>query len=237
MKYLKLIAVLLGASLTATASAELPWQFQQHTRYMAMGDSLAAGYGAVPATNGYTYMLYSGGAFDTVPNTLLSNVGVPGATSQDVLDHQVPLATGAFRPDVVTLTVGGNDLLAILNGADPNTVLTGFATNLGLILQTICAELPGTAVYVNNLYTVPLPGVAQVDAVVSAFNAAVSQVIQVVAWSGCNANLVDVYSAFLDRSGLLLIERNQSNLFEVHPTNAGYRVMARAFEEVIESAQ
>src|SRR5262245_56040896 len=49
--------------------AELPWQFDQHTRYMALGDSLAAGYGAVPATQGYVYLLYQSGVFDTAPNT------------------------------------------------------------------------------------------------------------------------------------------------------------------------
>lgn len=37
--------------------AEVPWQFANNTRYMAMGDSLAAGYGAIPATNGYASAL------------------------------------------------------------------------------------------------------------------------------------------------------------------------------------
>ena len=76
--------------LARPVSAELPWEFSQHTRYMALGDSLAAGYGAVPATQGYVYLLYKNGVFDRAPNTLLSNVGVIGATSQHVLDHQVP---------------------------------------------------------------------------------------------------------------------------------------------------
>ena len=33
----------------------------------------------------------------------------------------------------------------------------------------------------------------------------------------------------------MLIDRNQANLFEVHPTIAGYRVMSRAFLQAIES--
>lgn len=235
MQVIKVTAMMVFATFAGAASAELPWQFEQHTRYMAMGDSLAAGYGAIPATNGYTYLLYQGGAFDSVPNTLLSNVGVPGATSQDVLDYQVPLALEAFRPQAVTITVGGNDLLSILNGENPNNVIPTFAMNLGQILQSLCGGLPGSSVYVSNLYTVPLPGVPQVDAVVSAFNNAVGQVVATVSWSGCDVRLVDVHGAFQNRDGLLLIERNQSNLFEVHPTNAGYRVMARAFMDVIEA--
>src|SRR5690242_11786413 len=97
----------------AAVRAELPWQFDGHTRYMAMGDSLAAGYGAIPATEGYVYLLYRSGAFDAVPNTIFCNAGVPGATSGDVLAHQVPQAIERFRPGVITITVGGNDLWRI----------------------------------------------------------------------------------------------------------------------------
>lgn len=237
MKYRKLAVMLLAAIMIGTAHAELPWQFQQHTRYMALGDSLAAGYGAIPATNGYVYLLYQGGAFDTVPNTLLSNVGVPGATSQAVLDHQVPLAVDAFRPQVATVTVGGNDLLTILSGADPNTVIPAFGQNLGQILHTLCVGVPGIRIYVSNLYTVPLPDVPQVDTVVSTFNNVVAQVVQAAQWSGCNTRLVDVYGAFLDQAGLLLIEHHDANLYEVHPTNAGYRVMAQAFLGAIQATQ
>ena len=75
-----LVVVLL--LLPALAHAELPWQTDEHTRYMGMGDSLAAGFGAVPATHGYVYLLYQRGVFDTVPNTLFANAAVPGATHQ-----------------------------------------------------------------------------------------------------------------------------------------------------------
>ena len=41
--------------------------------------------------------------------------------------------------------------------------------------------------------------------------------------------VADVFHAFQGRNGLLLIERHGADAFEVHPTNAGYRVMAAAF--------
>ena len=65
-------------ALPVSAFAELPWQSDQHTRYMALGDSLAAGYGAIPVTQGYPYLLYGSGVFDTLPNTLFANASVPG---------------------------------------------------------------------------------------------------------------------------------------------------------------
>lgn len=213
--------------LPLSARAELPWQFDQHTRYMALGDSLAAGYGAVPATQGYVYLLYQSGVFDTVPNTILSDAGVPGATSQHVLEHQVPEAIEDFQPTVITLTVGENDLLRILNGADPTQVLADFQVNLITILSQLRAALPSTRIYVSNLYTISeIPGA---DTIVPIFNNIVAGVA-----NAFNVPVADVYSAFLGRNGLLLISRHGAAQFEVHPTNAGYRVITQAFEAVIQ---
>ncbi len=213
-------------ALPAAAPAELPWQFDRHTRYMALGDSLVAGYGAIPATQGYVYLLYQGGVFDTVPNTLFCNAGVPGATSRHVLDHQVPQALEAFRPTVVTITVGGNDLLTILSGADPAAVLYEFQGNLTEILLELRTGLPDARIFIGNLYTVP--GVPGADQVVPIFNQVVSGVA-----AAFDVPVADVYGAFKDRDGLLLIERHGAGQYEVHPTNAGYRAMAKAFEAAI----
>lgn len=221
-----LFALVFSLAMAAPAVADLPWQFDNNTRYMALGDSLVAGYGAVPATQGYVYLLYKEGAFDKVTNTLLSNAGVPGVTSRQVLEHQVPQAIEAFRPTVTTLTVGGNDLLRILKGADAGQVLSEFQTNFTMILQSLRTALPGARIVVSNLYTIPqIPGA---DQVVPVFN----QIVAGVA-SAFNVPVADVYSAFQGRHGLLLIERPGAAPDEVHPTNAGYHVMAQAFEAAI----
>lgn len=220
-------SVFLLLTVPLAAHAELPWEFDEHTRYMALGDSLAAGYGAVPATQGYVYQLYRTGVFDTVPNTLFSNAGVPGATSSDVLNYQVPQAVDLFRPTVITLTLGGNDLLRILNGESAELVLPAFASNLAQILLALRTALPDTEIYINNLYTIPeIPGS---DVVVSAFNALLEEVAD-----GLGVPVADVYSAFMDREGLLLIDRKNAGQFEVHPTNAGYRVIAETFAALAE---
>ena len=220
------ILALLAVLLPALARAELPWQFDQHTRYMALGDSLSAGYGAVPATQGFVYLLYQSGVFDSVPNTLFANAAVPGATSRQVLDHQAPQATEAFRPTVITLTVGGNDLLRILNGADPYLVLAEFAANLTQILARLRTELPQARIYLGNLYTISeIPGA---DQIVPQFNQILAQVA-----GAFQVPVADVYGEFYGRGGLLLIERHGAGQYEVHPTNAGYRAMAKAFEAVI----
>jgi lysophospholipase L1-like esterase len=216
------------------------------TRYMAMGDSLTAGYKALPATNGFVYLLYQEGAFDNVNNTLLDNIGVVGATSQDVLAHELPLATGPalFRPNRITLTVGGNDLLTLLGPTPPTpqqvgAVLGTFASNLGGILGGLCTGLPaGARIYVGNLYTIPdIPGA---DDVVPLFNEVLAQVVGGLKQTACADNVLavaDLYSAFQGRHGLLLIERHGAAVDEVHPTNAGYRVIANTFEAAISASQ
>ncbi|MCG3202043.1 MAG: hypothetical protein NFCOHLIN_01916 [Gammaproteobacteria bacterium] len=215
------------------ARAEQPWTFANNTRYLAVGDSLSAGVGAIPATRGFPYLLYEQGVYDSMSNTRFANAAIPGATSQQVLSYQVPLATQTpFRPQVITMTVGGNDLLTILNGASFQGALQTFQVNLNLILAQLCTQLPGTRIYVGNLYSIqnfPVP----TDQVVNAFNQVLAGVVgSVNAIQMCAGRIrvADIHAAFSgSQVGLLLINRNGAGQFEVHPSNAGHRAIAQAF--------
>jgi lysophospholipase L1-like esterase len=227
-EWLRAVAVMMFMLAPMGVGAEVPWQFADNTRYMAMGDSLASGYGAVPATQGYAYLLYQEGVFDKIPNTLLSNVGLIGATSTDVLNYQVPLAINPYVPTVITLTVGGNDLARILEGENPTTVLAEFQANLFAIFTQLRNGLPNAQIYINNLYDIPeIPGARPV---VQAFN----QIVEGVAGIFM-VPVADVFSAFEGKNGLRLIQRNGADQFEVHPSNAGHRAIAKAFKAVIKN--
>jgi lysophospholipase L1-like esterase len=231
-EWLRAVVLMMFTLAPMNVSAEVPWQFADNTRYMAMGDSLASGYGAVPATQGYAYLLYQEGVFDKIPNTLLSNVGLIGATSADVLNYQVPLAINPYVPTVITLTVGGNDIAKILEeGANPTTVLTEFRANLFAIFSQLRIGLPNAKIYINNLNDIPElplppPGIRSI---VLAFNGIIEGVAGIF-----NVPVADVFSAFEGRNGLRLIQRNGADQFEVHPSNAGHRAIAKAFKAVIE---
>jgi lysophospholipase L1-like esterase len=217
------------------------------TRYMALGDSLAAGYLALPVTRGYTYRLYDTESFDAVSHTLFCNAAVPGATSRDVLLHQVPQAligVGGFNPKYVTLTVGGNDLLSILHyiqtNPDPATVvpfatqvITQYGQNLAAILFQLRMGLPNAKVFVANQYSLPEieARVPLAAPLIQFFNDVVAQVI---GQFPSHVYLVDVHNAFLGRKNLMLGGITGVSPFEIHPTNKGYHVMAQAFTEVIE---
>lgn len=217
------------------ATAELPWQHDEHTRYLALGDSLTAGYGADPASNGYAYILYQQGVFDTAVRTLYANASVPGVTSADVLAYQVPQVS-RFKPDVITMTFGGNDLLKILEeNADPVEVITQYGNNLFMVLGNLCAQTPQPHIFIGNLYDVPLPD-ERVPVAIAYFNQTVSNVVGFASFlfSPCQIRVADVHAAFDGRSGLLSIERHGAKWDEIHPTNAGYRAMAEAFKQVIQ---
>lgn len=212
-----------------------PWvSFDTHTRYLAMGDSISAGYKAMPATQAFTYNLYQSNAIDNVNNTLFCVMAVPGAMSQDVLSYQVPQAhlflanTGQSYRKVITLTVGGNDLLQVLQGADPTIVLAAFGQNLGQILGQLRFQFPDARIYVANYYDPKLPVASEKDLVI-----ALNQVIAIVASQVPQVKLVDIFTAFEGRSGLLLIEKKGSDILQIHPTNTGYRVITDAFAAAI----
>jgi lysophospholipase L1-like esterase len=179
--------------ISSFAHAEIPWTFSNDTRYLAMGDSLAAGQGAIPVTQGYAYLLYKGGTFDSLTNTIFADAAVPGAKSADVLDFQVPQAVNIFQPDVVTISVGGNDLLEILGGADPVTVLTAFQANLTNILVTLRADLPKALIIIGNQYDIPdiTAGIPGATLVIGKFNAIIAGVAQ-----ATGVRVADVLHAF-----------------------------------------
>jgi lysophospholipase L1-like esterase len=234
LKKMLRIAVAALLACPALARAELPWDFADNTKYLAMGDSLAAGYGAFPVTLGYAYQLYYGGAYDRAVNTTFANAAVPDAKSADVLAYQVPQAH-VFKPNVITLSVGGNDLLALLGGPPPTdqqviAVLQTFGANLTQTLGSLCT-LPGLRkITVGNLYSIqgfPL----DTDPVVHLFNDVVASVVQAVnVPCGNRIKVADVYGAFLqNQRALLLFGRPGAHAFEPHPSTAGHTAMAAAF--------
>jgi len=90
-----------GEGEALAAHAQYWVSFADDTRYMALGDSLSAGYGARRATQGFVYGLYQSGGIDNLNNTLSCDAGGPGVKSADVLAYQVP-QVGLFFSDTGT---------------------------------------------------------------------------------------------------------------------------------------
>jgi lysophospholipase L1-like esterase len=227
---LAIAALGVTALASSPAFAERPWTLGDNVRYMSMGDSFAAGKGAIPVTQGFAFILYHEGVFGPIPNVTFANSAVPGSLSEDVLAWQVPAAIKSFKPTVVTVMVGGNDLQKILRGADPAVVLTEYGENIAGILCGLKNEiLPSPVVIIANQPDFPwlTEMNPQVRVGIMAMNQITSEVAQ-----ACDAKVADVFTAFDGRTGLFLHDRNNVAPNEGHPTNLGYRVIANAFKAV-----
>jgi lysophospholipase L1-like esterase len=119
------------------------------TRYVALGDSLAWGDGASdPQTTGYVALLAD--YFAGMPHggaKQLANLSVRGETTASFLDGQLAAAMAAIGDPttdtrVVTLSLGGNDVGALLN--DPSDIC--LADPAGAECRTlVAAALQGAA--------------------------------------------------------------------------------------------
>lgn len=245
-------------AMPTAAAAQI--NFAKTDYYVAMGDSVAAGEGAMPVTNGYAYRLYEQGIFGLTQQTDFANIGLRGARSWDLRDHQVPqvlCAEPAQRPTVVTMTAGANDFLrgdvdiAAIARRVVESIHLLLNNDSGLVATPVvdpvtgqpCRALAGVTILVSNYYRIPHPVpqvAAQLDAALRGFDQALRFWLQFLPVpAGSRVALVDLYSASDGRRGLLTIERRLGFAsavdFDVHPTNLGHAFIAREFRAVWES--
>jgi hypothetical protein len=260
---LKLTAVALAAVLAPFAvSAQI--NFQKTNYYLGLGDSWAAGEGAMPVTNGYVYQLYEHGTFGQKQQTDFANIGMRGARSWELLQHQVPQALctePAQRPRVVTITAGGNDFLEgdinipaiagrvvqaihlLLNNDDPAHVPNPVIDPVRL---EPCRALSNVTILVGNYLQIPHPEpliAAQLDAALVGYDQALRFLIatQLHVPDGSRVAVVDTYTPSVGRQSLVTISRrfgfSGTFNFDFHPTNAGHSFIAQQFAEVWKSLQ
>lgn len=96
------------ADLAAHQDREDPATF----RYVALGDSAAQGVGASAPDRGYVPLVAAGVAERTGRRVNTWNLSVSGAKAADVVERQLPaLAELGVLPDLLTLDIGGNDVV------------------------------------------------------------------------------------------------------------------------------
>jgi hypothetical protein len=230
--------------------------------YAALGDSVAAGTGAQPDTNGYTYRLYDQGVFGRTQDTAFSSGAIRGARSWDLRDHQAPQLLCAEipqRPTVVTITAGANDFF--LGDTDVAAIALRVAEAVNLLLNNPllpspvrdpvtdqpCRALANVTILVSNYYSIPhpVPAVAALlDQLLQGFDQALRfWLAQVVVPAGSHLAIVDLYTPSLGRQGLVTIERRLGFPgpgpfdFDPHPTNLGHAFIAQQFEDAWRALQ
>jgi len=249
------LAIIMGLVVFASMPARGQISFPKTTYYVAMGDSFAAGTGAMPVTNGYAYQLYHQGVFGRLQEVKFANVSLPGARSFDVRDHQVPQVLCAkSHPTVVTLTAGaidfkrGDQNIPAIAGRLADGVNLLLNNDSGLVpvpvldpvTGVVCPALSNATIMVSNYPSMPHPdpaNAALLDAVMRAVSQTLLAALSTInVPAGSRVVYVDLYSASLGRTGLILLERRLGVFgpgpfdFDAHPTNLGHRFIAGEFE-------
>ena len=188
----------------------LPRDRSQPVHYVALGDSTVAGIGASSPQKHYVGMLYAR-LREVYPQARLTNLGVSGATSADVVRGQLRRAV-ELRPQLVTLSIGPND---ITQGKDAEQ----YERNIETIFRTLARETEATVVV--NL----LPDLAIAPRFTADQKAAVGRQAQLFNDALCRqgarygVELVDLYTAS-QREAPQHPEWLSGDAY--HPSDAGY---------------
>lgn len=203
--------------------------------YVSLGDSLAVGVGASdPRTRGYAPLLRDLLEERTGREVRLVQLGISGETTDsfmDAPDAQLSRAESTLRDNpgaTVTLSLGANDLLRTADGtgADREAALVRYAANLDGILRSLNrASDPAPDVTVLALYN-PAPG-----SFTDEWTGRLNDTIRAVA--GRNGASVAAGDRAFRGHEAEYSHYNQYS-WDIHPTDAGYAALARAFEKATE---
>lgn len=185
-------------------------------RYVALGDSAAQGVGASSPETGYVPVVADAVAALTGRDVALYNLSVSGAKATDVLADQLPrLADLGFAPDLLTLGIGGNDVV------DRRISVQDFLDTMAEVL----AELPpGSFVADPPGFLIP-PFEARSDAMAVGVRPLIRD---------AGHHLVALHRATRSAGHLGWVRNVAADAF--HPNDRGYAGWAGAFIEAVEAA-
>ena len=261
-----LLFVLVTSVLDSTHTAEALSVEKGQPLYLALGNSLAAGVGASkPVQTGYVNLVFEH-LQDTAPyadtGITILNLGVPGETSTSLLATGAQLEKALQEIDsrrsdqiqgnevqVITIDIGGNDLLALTQGGTPcrtdpsgavcqqivASTLTDFSTNFARTLTDLRRSAgPDALILALTLYNsysgtggdLDAPG----DLVVQQLNTTVQSVAS---RADVDARVADIFPAFQGKAPSLTHIGETPP--DIHPNDDGYRLMADAVIAVLAS--
>jgi lysophospholipase L1-like esterase len=245
LRLILVVVLLVGASQGTTLSAPASWD------YVALGDSLATGFGAF---KGYVPRYEAHVETDTGVAVTRTNLGQNGWTSSQLLSalRNDPTFRRATREaEIVTWNIGGNDLRAARNsykkgtcgGADNQDCLRAGVAKLKTNWDAITAEVlelratSNTIVRTMDIYnpyvrTDKISDTSQNDGGMNdfqVFKRYVDQVNYHIATTSYTSGIpyAEVYLTFNGTTG---DEDPKSmgylSFYGVHPTNTGHRIIA-----------
>ncbi|MCO6010005.1 GDSL-type esterase/lipase family protein [Actinoallomurus purpureus] len=199
---------------------------QRTVRVMPLGDSITAG---VNVKGGYRSDLWQlmstgGQSVEFVGSLSAGPVQLPerrheGHPGWEIgqLDAHVDAWLRSYRPDVVLLHIGTNDVLR-------NRDVEHAADRLAVLIDHITGALPNAQVYVATIAPLARAGL---DARAERYNTELADVVRTRALQRRRVYLVDMHAA---------LTRRDLAADGIHPTNGGYSKMAACWYAALRSA-
>ncbi len=237
----RFLAIFLISLLSVVLTAAGIYLLQSRTPlyYVALGDSLAQGYPYYLEKKplGYTDLisahLRNAEEFDVVH----TNLGISGYTSTDLLnllsDEQV--VPKISRADIITVNIGGNDMLRAL-GKDGNNYasvldsISIYSDNLIQIFAKIRSLNPDAHIYIANIFNPTVQDDEDInhtasEKLVSYINKLILEVT-----GPYNVKVIDISNVFTGH------EYGTSHSWfhdRIHPNHLGYSKMSKPFIDAI----
>jgi lysophospholipase L1-like esterase len=218
MRGRRLAAIVTGRAVLA-GCAGAPPEPPERIVYLALGASDAVGIGAVPITRGYVYRITEE-LDERVALVVPANLGIPGATADELDDALALLLESPIEPNLVTVWTGPNE---VIRGRDPDA----FESDLEDILDRLRARTDGVIAVANIPDLTELPrfrddpdGDVTVERIEELNEAIAEQADE------HDALLVDLHSRPVEDDLV-------SDADGFHPSNAGHRRIAELFLDAI----
>lgn len=229
-------------------------QEAKHFNYVAVGDSLTEGVGDTTNQGGFVPLL-SQAMTDTFNyQVTYSNYGISGNTSQQILSRmtkQEAIQKSLAKADMMTLTVGGNDVMAVirkhltqLSVSTFKKPATAYQKRLRQIIELARSENEDLPIYVLGIYNpfyLNFPEMTEMQEIIDNWNESTESVTD----EYDNVYFVPIndqlYKGIDGEEGIVSTSGDQTTVINdalfsgdhFHPNNIGYQIMSDVTMEKI----
>ena len=179
-------------SLLKEPKTEIDDRYKDKIHYTAIGDSLTEGIGDDTGRGGFVSSVANGLQDELALTSVeIDNYGVSGNRSDQILKRiteQEDLQKNITSSDIITLTVGGNDVMKVIKGNIFGLTIQSFerpqkkyAKNLKTILETIRELNSEAPIYVLSFYNpfyFNFPEITDMQTIVSNWNQASEDIVE-----------------------------------------------------------
>lgn len=221
--------------------------------YVAIGDSLTYGIGDATKNGGYVPLVKSQLANEDDTDVTSLNFGVSGDTSTQVYQRivkQPKIQRGLAQANLITMTIGANDLMHIINKNVLNMDLkkvenarTTYQANLERLLKKIRSYNKTAPIFVASIYNpfyVYFPQITDMKTAMDDWNATAQKVLK----EFDQTYYVDIDQVMTQPKGSVLANNKAKKdalnpyLFtedHFHPNNRGYQAISQQFIKQIQA--